>query len=116
MPRIGHQVRLSLSFAKSSADLRVFISRLQKHRFQLQKRAQELIRLDNVAFAVAFVGVNNPLSSAIFCSRATIPPRPASSTELVSDDLPSRSFGGMMPELPIPCNNLKRIVEIWPYP
>jgi hypothetical protein len=33
---------------------------------QLQKRAQELIRLDNVVFAVAFVGVNNPPSPAIF--------------------------------------------------
>jgi hypothetical protein len=60
IPRIGQQIRLSLNLAKSSANLRVFISRLQQHRFQLQKRRHELIRLDNVAFAVAFVGVNDP--------------------------------------------------------
>jgi hypothetical protein len=32
----------------------------QQHRFQLQKRAQKLIRLDNVAFAVVFVRINDP--------------------------------------------------------
>jgi hypothetical protein len=86
--RIGQQIRLSLTFAKSSVDLRVFISRSQQHRFQLQKRAQELIRLDNVAFAVAFVGINNPPSPAIFCRRTTISLRPTGSAELVSNGFP----------------------------
>src|SRR4029077_7946931 len=53
-----------------------------------RKRAQELIRLDNVAFAVAFVGVNNPPTPAIFCRRATISPRPTGSVKLVSDPFP----------------------------
>ena len=35
----------------------------QQHRFQFQKRAQKLIRVDNVAFAIAFVGVNNPTAA-----------------------------------------------------
>jgi len=89
--RISQQIRLSLTLAKSSADLRVFISKSrpaservlininsnsktkafeshkfssglpqkarckriaphsQQHRFQFQKRAQKLIRLDSVA-------------------------------------------------------------------
>ena len=82
IPRIGQQIRLSISFAKSSADLRVFISRLQQHRFQFQKCAQQLVRMNDVAFAVAFVGVNNP-SPAVFCQRATIAARPTRSVKLV---------------------------------
>src|SRR5580765_7020280 len=61
---------------------------LQQHRFQLSKRAQELIRVDNVAFAVAFVRINNPPSPAIFCRRATISPRPTGRVKLFSDNFP----------------------------
>src|SRR6266513_159582 len=128
--RISQQIRLSLTLAKSSTDLRVFISKShpaservlininsnsktkefeshkcssglpkkarckriaphsQQHRFQFQKRAQKLIRLDNVAFAVAFVRINNPPSPTMLCDGAAIAPRPTSGTELVSDDFP----------------------------
>ena len=68
--------------------LRVFISRLQQHRFQLSKRAQELIRLDNVAFAVAFVRINNPPSPTMLCDGAAIAPRPTGSVKLVSYNFP----------------------------
>src|SRR5438477_3379027 len=121
--RISQQIRLSLTLAKSSADLRVFISKSrpaservlikinssskakafeshkfssglpqkarckriaphsQQHRFQFQKRAQKLIRLDNVAFAVAFMGVHNP-APAISGNGTAIAPRPTRTTEL----------------------------------
>jgi hypothetical protein len=118
IPRIGQQIRPYLTLAKSSADLRVFISKSrpaservlininsnsktkafethkfssglpqkarcnriaphsQQHRFQLQKRAQKLIRLDNVAFAVASVRINNPRSPTLLCDGAAMAPRP----------------------------------------
>jgi hypothetical protein len=32
----------------------------QPHRFQLKKRAQQFVRMDDVAFAVVFIGINDP--------------------------------------------------------
>jgi len=37
--------------------------RLQQHRLQLQKRRQQLVRMNDIAFAVAFMGINNPTPS-----------------------------------------------------
>ena len=45
----------------------------------------ELVRFDDTAFAVAAVRSNDP-KPAILGNRAAIAPRPAKSTELVSDD------------------------------
>src|SRR6266513_167773 len=128
--RISQQIRLSLTLAKSSADLRVFISKSrpasesvlikinsnsktkafeghkfssglpqkarckriashsQQHRFQFQKRAQKLIRLDNVAFAVAFVRINNPPSPNLLCNRAAITHDQPAARSLSATDLP----------------------------
>jgi hypothetical protein len=65
--------------------------KLQQRRFQLQKRAQQFVKLDNVAFAVAFVGINDP-TPAISGNGAAIAPRPTGSTELVSNDFPRNRF------------------------
>ena len=43
--------------------------------------------MDDVAFTVAFVGINDP-TPAMPCNSAAIASRPTSSTELVSDDFP----------------------------
>ena len=59
---------------------------LEQRRLQLQKRAQQFIRMDNVAAAFA-MGVNDP-TPTLLCDGAAITPRPASSAELVSDDFP----------------------------
>ena len=60
---------------------------LQQRGFQLQKCAEEFVRLNDVAFPVAFMGVNDP-TPAISGNGAAIAPRPPSSTEPVSDDFP----------------------------
>jgi len=70
--RLKPQIQIRIA---PKAECKRIALRSQQHRFQLQKRAQELIRMDNVALAVAFVSVNNP-SPAIFRDRATISPRP----------------------------------------
>jgi hypothetical protein len=45
------------------------------------------VRLDDIAFTVAFMGINNP-TPAVSGNGAAIAPRPPGSTELVSDDFP----------------------------
>ena len=86
-PSTTPQLRYNFTALLHGARLRNLPVRSQQHRFQFQKRAQELIRLDNVAFAIAFVGVNNS-TPASTSHGAAIAPRPAGNTELVSDDFP----------------------------
>jgi hypothetical protein len=54
---------------------------------QFQERAEQFVRMDNVAAPVFAMGVDNP-SPAISGKGAAIAPRPTGSTELVSDDFP----------------------------
>src|SRR6266480_4224102 len=100
--RISQQIRLSLTLAKSSAGLRVFISKsrpaservlikINSHSniaSSFQKRAQKLIRLDNVAFAVAFVRINNPPSPTLLCNGAAITHDQPAARSLSATDLP----------------------------
>jgi hypothetical protein len=57
-----------------------------RHALYLE-RAQQLVRMDNIAATISAMGVNNP-TPAIPGNGAAITPRPPSSTELVSDDFP----------------------------
>jgi len=47
---------------------------LQQHCLQLQKRAQELVRMDDVAATIVAMSVNNP-APTIPCNGTAIPQR-----------------------------------------
>src|SRR5437899_3144432 len=68
--------------------------------------------MNDVAFAMT-VCVNN-LTPAISDNGAAIAPRPASSTEPVSDGLPV-FHRRMTPESANPVQQPQTIIEIWPY-
>jgi len=53
--------------------------------------------MDDVAFPVAFMGINNS-QPAVFCDSAAIAPRPTGSVELVPDIISQYFIGGMMPD------------------
>jgi hypothetical protein len=71
------------------------------------------VRMDDVAFPVAFMGINNP-SPAIFCHRARIAPRPTGSAKLVSDDFPVFHWRHDARDSASPVQ-LNKIIEIRPF-
>jgi len=71
-------------FEQTAEDCRDKTSGTQQRRFQLQKCAQQLVRLDDVAFAIAFVRINDP-ASPIARNGTAIAPRSTGSKEFVSN-------------------------------
>jgi hypothetical protein len=57
---------------------------LRQHCLQFKERAQQFVRMNDLAPAVVFMRINDP-TPAVVCNGAAIAPRPAWGAELVSN-------------------------------
>jgi hypothetical protein len=86
---------------------------LHQRCFQLQKRRQQLIRLNEVAATVPAMGINDPAPAISGNGAAIAHDQPAA--ESLSAMISQYFIGGMMPELASPVQQPQTIIEIRPY-
>ena len=86
---------------------------LQQRCFQLQKRRQQLIRLNDLAATVSAMGINDTAPAMSGNGAAITHDQPAA--ESLSAMISQYFIGGMMPELASPVQEPQTIIDIRPY-